>query len=164
MCFAEDRADASVGILDERTCVAVEVDRFFRIEHHVLARIHLEEEVFECAKTYDASYFLLFSFAHVGVFAGFVHGATSLFDHAFYQIVCVNHGAFTALHLTVGEFDHTIREVHEALAPFKAETVEEEREDLEVIVLLIAHHINHLVDGIVAEAEFGSTDVLGHVD
>ena len=107
---------------------------------------------------------MLFSFAHVGVFASFVHGATSLFDHAFYQIVGVYHGAFTTLHLAVGEFDHAIREVHEALAPFKAETVEEEREDLEVIVLLIAYHVDHLVDGIVAETEFGSTDVLGHVD
>ena len=87
-----------------------------------------------------------------------------MFDHTFYQIVCVYHGAFAALHLTVGEFDHAIGEVHEALAPFKAETVEEEREDLEVIVLLVAHHIDHLVDGIVAETEFGSTDVLGHVD
>ena len=164
LCFAEDRADASVGILDERTRIAVEVDGFFGIEHHVLARIHLEEEVFEGTKTYDARYFLLFSFAHVGVFASFVHGATSLFDHTFYQIVCVYHCTFTTLHFAVGEFDHAIREVHEAFAPFKAETVEEEREDLEVIVLLIAHHIDHLVDGIVAETEFGSTDVLSHVD
>ena len=87
-----------------------------------------------------------------------------MFDHAFYQIVGIYHRTFAALHLTVGEFDHAIREVHKALAPFKAETVEEEREDLEVIVLLIAYHVDHLVDGIVAEAEFGSTDVLGHVD
>ena len=107
---------------------------------------------------------MLFSFAHVGVFASFVHGATSLFDHTFYQIVCVYHGAFAALHLTVGEFDHAIREVHKALTPFKAETVEEERENLEVIVLFIAHHIDHLVDGIVAETELSSTDVLGHID
>ena len=107
---------------------------------------------------------MLFGFAHIGVFSGFVHGATSLFHHTFYQIVCVYHGAFTTLHLTVGEFDHTIREVHEALAPFESETVEEERENLEVIVLLISHHIYHLVDGKVAETELSSTDVLGHVD
>ncbi len=33
-----------------------------------------------------------------------------------------------------------------------------------MIVLLVADDIDHLVDGIIAEAEFGCADVLGHVD
>ena len=48
--------------------------------------------------------------------------------------------------------------------PLEAEFVEEDGEYLEVVVLLIAHHIDHLVDGEVLETEFGSTDVLGHID
>ena len=33
-----------------------------------------------------------------------------------------------------------------------------------MVVLLVAHHVDHLVDGEVIEAHFGCTDVLGHVD
>ena len=50
------------------------------------------------------------------------------------------------------------------LTPLEAQTVEQDREHLEVVVLLIAHHVDHLVDGIVLEAHFGSTDILCHID
>ena len=33
-----------------------------------------------------------------------------------------------------------------------------------MVVLLVAHHIDHLIDGIVAETQLGRTDVLRHVD
>ena len=107
---------------------------------------------------------MFFGFGHVTVLAGFVHGAACLFDHAFDEIVGVDHRALTALHFAVGEFDHAVGEVHEALSPLETETIEQEREHLEVVVLLVADDIDHFVDGIVAETEFGGTDVLGHVD
>ena len=53
--------------------------------------------------------------------------------------------------------------MHEVLTPVEAELVEEDREHLEVVVLLVAHHVDHLVDGVVLEAELGGTDVLSHV-
>ena len=52
----------------------------------------------------------------------------------------------------------------EVFAPLESEFVEENGEDLEVVVLLIAHNVYHLVDGVVAEAELGCADVLCHVD
>ena len=107
---------------------------------------------------------MFFGFGHVAVLAGFIHGAACLFDHAFDEIVGVDHRTLTALHFAVGEFDHAVGEVHEALAPLETETIEQEREDLEVVVLLVTDDIDHLIDGIVAETEFGGADVLGHVD
>ena len=53
-CLAHDAADTSVGILDERTCVAVEVDTLFWVEEHVLAGIYLEDEVLQRSETHDA--------------------------------------------------------------------------------------------------------------
>ena len=53
--------------------------------------------------------------------------------------------------------------MHQFLAPFESETVEQYGEHLEVVVLLVAHHIDHLVDGIVFEAHFGGADVLSHI-
>ena len=50
------------------------------------------------------------------------------------------------------------------LAPSESETIEKQRQHLEMIVLLVAHHIYHAVDRIVAVAEFRSADVLGHID
>ena len=54
--------------------------------------------------------------------------------------------------------------MNKLLAPLKSETVEEDGEHLEVIVLLVANDVNHLVDGIVSEAHLCSTDVLCHVN
>ena len=53
-CLAHDSADTSVGVLDERTCIAVEVDTLLRVEEHVLAGIHLEDEVLQRSETHDA--------------------------------------------------------------------------------------------------------------
>ncbi len=54
--------------------------------------------------------------------------------------------------------------MHEVLAPLEAEAVEDNRQHLEVVVLLVAHHVNHLIDGIVVEAHLGRTDVLRHIN
>ena len=52
--LAHDAADTSVGVLDERTCVAIEVDTLFWVEEHVLAGIYLEDEVLQRSETHDA--------------------------------------------------------------------------------------------------------------
>ncbi len=52
----------------------------------------------------------------------------------------------------------------QVLAPLEAEAVQKYGQHLEVIVLLVAHHIHHFVNGEVAETEFGGADVLSHVD
>ena len=53
--------------------------------------------------------------------------------------------------------------MNQLFAPLEAEAVEEDREHLEVIVLLVAHHIDHLVDGKVGEAHLGGANILGHI-
>ena len=54
--------------------------------------------------------------------------------------------------------------MNEILAPLEAQLVEQDAEHLEVIVLLVAHNIDHLVDGIVLETQFGGTYILRHID
>ena len=54
--------------------------------------------------------------------------------------------------------------MNQVLAPLEAEAVEQDREYLEVVVLLVTYYVNHLVDREVLETEVGSTDVLSHVD
>ena len=53
--------------------------------------------------------------------------------------------------------------MHEILAPLESYAVEEERQNLEVVVLLVAHHVDHLVDRIVLVTKLGCSDVLGHI-
>ena len=53
--------------------------------------------------------------------------------------------------------------MHEVFAPLEAEAVKNDGEHLEVIVLLVAYDIYHLVDGVIVEALFGCTDILSHV-
>ena len=49
--FAEDGGDTGIGVLNEGTCVAVEVNGLFGVEEHVLSGIHFEDEVFEGTQT-----------------------------------------------------------------------------------------------------------------
>ena len=53
--------------------------------------------------------------------------------------------------------------MYEFLAPFESEAVEKDGEHLEMVVLLVAHHIYHLVDREVLETHLGSADVLCHI-
>ena len=162
--FAEDGADAGVGVLDEGAGITVEVDRLLRVEQHVLAGIHLEDEVFQGSHAYDAGYLLLLGFAHVGILACLVTDAAGIFHHQLHQVVGIDHRSFARLHFAIRQLHHAIAEVYQFLAPLESETVEQDGEHLEVVVLLVAYHIDHLVDGIVLEAHLGGADVLGHID
>ena len=53
--------------------------------------------------------------------------------------------------------------MYQVLAPFEAQLVEEDREHLEVVVLLIAYYVYHLVDRVVLKAQLCCSDVLGHI-
>ena len=46
------RADTSVCVLDEWTCVTVVVDALTWVEEHSLLRVNFEDEIFQCAKTH----------------------------------------------------------------------------------------------------------------
>ena len=53
--------------------------------------------------------------------------------------------------------------MHEVLAPAESQLVEQDGQHLEVVVLLVAYHVDHLVDRVVLETEFGGADVLSHI-
>ena len=87
-----------------------------------------------------------------------------LLVHRLHQIICINDRTLTALHLAVGELHHTVGEVDKLLAEGEAELIEQNGEDLEVVLLLITHHVDHAIDGVVSKAHFRRTYVLSHVD
>ena len=54
--------------------------------------------------------------------------------------------------------------MHQTLSPLKTQFIEQDRKYLEVIILLITHNVNHLVNRIISETKFGRTNILCHVD
>ena len=150
--------------MDERPRVAVEVDRLARVECHVLARIDFQEEVFQGAHADDAGYFGALFFGNVFQLAHFGADFGGVSDHLGHEVVGVDNGSLAALHFSFGKLDHSVGEVDEVFAPFESETVEQERQNLEVIVLFVADDVDHLVDGVVLIAQLGGADILGHVD
>ena len=54
--------------------------------------------------------------------------------------------------------------MYKVFAPLETEFVQQDGKHLEVVVLFVTYHVNHFVYGIVAESQFGCTDILCHVD
>ena len=54
--------------------------------------------------------------------------------------------------------------MYEFLAKRETETVKKDRQHFEMVLLFVADHIDHLIDGIVLESQFGGTDILRHID
>ena len=154
-----------MGVLDEGTRVAVEVDRLARIEEHRLLGIHLEDEVLQGTQTYHRRYSLgLLLRAAVELTQLGRHLARGL-DHVGNQVVGIHYRTLARLHLALGKLHHTIREVGDVVAPLGiAELLQHELQHLEVVVLLVTHHIYHIVELILLEAAQGSTQVLCHID
>ncbi len=122
----------------------------------------LSREVFERSHAYDACHLVGLFGRHVAASTLVAHLACALY-HLVHEVVGVDHCALAALHLAFGELDHAVGEMHKVLAPLESEAVEQQRQHLEVVVLLVAHDVNHLVDGEILVAQFGGADILGHV-
>ena len=144
--FTQDRLDTSVSILDKRSCITVEVDRFFRVERHVLACIHFQDEVLQSTQTDNTCDVVCLFLSQSVQFAQFTAGFLSCFYHSLHQVVGINNRTFTALHLTFRQFYHAVREVNQILTPFKSQLVEQNRKYLEVIILFISNDIDMLVE------------------
>ena len=54
--------------------------------------------------------------------------------------------------------------MHEFLAPFEAQFVQQKTQNLKVIILLVAHDVDHLINVVVVEALRRRADVLRHID
>ena len=151
--------------MNEGTCVTVEINGLSRVEEHILTRIDLEDEVLERTQTYFTSDFvcLVGSDTLQGIDL-VLADLTCVFDHLLHQIIGIDYRTLTALHLTVRQFHHTVREMYEFLAKRKTETVKKDRQHFEMVLLFVADHIDHLIDGVVLEPQLGSTYILRHID
>ena len=105
--------------------------------------------------------FLLF--CHIGELPELVACLPCLGYHGCHEVVGVDDSALSRLHLSVGQLDHAVREVDKVFTPLEPELVEEDGENLEVVVLLIADNVYHLVDREVLETQLGGSDILCHV-
>ena len=157
-------ADTGVGVLDERSRVPVEVDGFFRVEGHVLSRVYLQYEIFQRAQADNPGDVLYLLGSHLVGFAQFPGDIPCRVDHLLHQVVRVDHGSLAALHLAIRQFHHAVREVNQPFPEGEAQLIQQDGQNLEVIVLLVADDIDHLVDRVIVEAQFGGTDILGHID
>ena len=98
----EYRTDACVGVLYERTCIAVEIDRFLGVERHVLARVDFKQEVFQRAHTYRFGNIGDFCIAESVEFAELLRYFAGSVDHFGHQVVGVDHCPFAAFHFAFG--------------------------------------------------------------
>ena len=95
-------------------------------EEHVLAGVYLEDEVLQRTKTHNACNLVALLLAHVLELAKLLACLLGVGYHCRNQVVGVNHGSLAALHLAVGQLNHSIREVYKLLAPLESETVEKD--------------------------------------
>ena len=163
--LAQHRADACMGVLDERPRIAVEVDGFARVEKHGLLGVNLENEVFECPESHhaaDVGGLFGGGVVQLAQFARHLHGGRY---HIFNQVVGIHDRSFARLHFSFGQFHHAVGEVEDVVAPcLVAELFQYEFEDLEVVILLVAHHVDEFVEAVVLETAVGRAEVLRHVD
>ena len=52
----------------------------------------------------------------------------------------------------------------EFFAEGETETVKQDREHFEVVLLFVAYHINHLINRVILETQLGSSDILSHIN
>ena len=124
--LAKHRTDTSMGVLDERTGIAIEVDRFLGIEGHVLARIHLEKEIFQSTQSYHFGNILHFRVgASVKLTAFRAYGTRSA-DHFIHEIIGIHNRTLAALHLAIRKLYHTIGEVDKILTPTETEAIKQQ--------------------------------------
>ena len=162
--FTQNGTDTGICVLDERAGITVEIDRFLRVESHVLARVHLQDEVFQGTEADHAGDVFGFFRCHFVHFAQFLRDFAGCTHHLFHQVVCIDNRSFAALHLAFRQFNHAVREMYKAFAEFKTQFIQQDGQYLEMVVLLVSYHIDHFVDRIVIETQFGSSDILCHVD
>ena len=153
-----------MGILNERACIAIEVNGLLGIEQHIFPCINLQDEIFEGTHADNAGNLLALILGHVVELTQLHRGLVSILHHQVHQVIGIDNRSLTALHLAIGKLHHTIAKVDKFFTPLETEAVKQDREYLEVVVLLVTHHINHLVDGIVLETHLSRTDVLCHID
>ena len=107
---------------------------------------------------------VLLLLVHAVQLAQFQGSLTGSPVHIVYEVISIYYGSLTGLHLALRKFNHAVRKMVNGIAPVKAQFLENKLEHLEMIVLLVAHHIYFLIQLVFLETLFCSSKVLGHVD
>ena len=107
---------------------------------------------------------VLLGLRQLGELSALVGSSLRLFVHLLDKVVGVNHGALAGLHLALGEFDHAVGEVVYLVRPAESELGEYELQHLEVVVLLVADHVDMGVEAVFLEPLLGRAEVLGDID
>ena len=95
-------------ILNKGTGIAVEIDRLLRIKQHLLARIHLQNEILQSPQTNHMIKLILLGLIHIIQLPGLLRRCLRLQIHILNKIVGVNYGALAAFHLPLGKLHHTV--------------------------------------------------------
>ena len=163
--LAQNRADTRVGVLDERSRVAVEVDRLAGVKQHRLLGVYLEDEVFEGAQSdhrRDSVRLLLGTSVEFAQLGRHLAGRR---DHAFDQIVGIDHRALARFHLALRKLHHAVGQVGDMVAPVGiAQLLEHQLQYLKMVILFVTHDVDHRVEALLLETGESGAEVLGHVD
>ena len=78
-----------MGILDERSCITVEVNRFLRIEEHCLSWVYLEDEVLQGTEADHLEECILLLLREVVDLSKLERSLLCSIVHGCNQIVCI---------------------------------------------------------------------------
>ena len=152
-------------VLDERTCIAVEVDRFAGVEQHRFLGIDLQDEILEGSQPDHRCDGVGFLRGTAVQFAQFVRHLAGGRYHVGDQIVCIDDRSLAGFHLAFGQFDHAVGKVVDVVAPFVvSQLLEDQLEHLEMVVLFVAHYVDHFVQPVLLEAAERRAEILRHID
>ena len=102
--------------------------------------------------------------AHVGQLAGLVGSGSRLLVHLLDEVICIHNGSLTGFHLALRQLDHSVGKMEYVVGPFESQLLEDQFQHLEVVVLLVADHIDVRVKVIFSETPFGRSQILGDVN
>ncbi len=100
---------------------------------------------------------------HAFQLAAFLGGLLGFLVHLLDEVVGIYYRALAGLHLAFRELHHAVGQVVNLVCPGKAQLFENELKYLEMIVLLVAHHIHVGVQLEIGETALCGAQVLGDV-
>ena len=101
---------------------------------------------------------------HVGQLAGLVGSGSRLLVHLLDEVICIHNGSLTGFHLALRQLDHSVGKMEYVVGPSESQLLEDQFQHLEVVVLLVADHIDVRVKVIFSETPFGRSQILGDVN
>ncbi len=107
--------------------------------------------------------FLLFS-RQIGQRAALLRTGARFGNDLCDEVVGIYYGAFAGFHLAGGQIDHAVGQVIQAAGVGFLHFFEHLEQCLEVVILLVGHHIHHAGDAEVVVAQASCAQILGDID